>query len=820
MSPVRSQLRVLLALACTALFVVGPFGLLHQISLSGGDHDARPVSVTTTLDSWFLDAPAVNEYAASNATEFRGDPSVPSGPLLVERPYRDVATGDRRTCYRVLSVQDARGRWKKAEADPAATPVDGWRRSADPVFPAMAPGPGVNVRGPGPVMPRLNQQRPLPPTGFPLSVAAAIPTPERPTRPPPARQRTLVVYVFSNTDSNYYDNLLAFLHMGVQDSDRVEYLIVLNLDNDAASMLDLPCLPSNARFLVHRNVCMDFGTFGWLLETRRVDVDRFTHFVVLNSSLRGPFFPRYVGLLPPTGSGEGKWHWTDAFTALIDDRVKLVGATASCERMEWPAFDWTPAGVHIQSPVYGIDQQTLKQLVASRVYNCFSLYYETVKYSEIAMSRVVLDLGWQVQSLMTQYGHVDWFDPRYFRCNAGRNPSEVGYRGLELNPHEVMFVKYKDRLAAKFKSLQQLGDDWERRQAERPKPRLVPVDEEQEQEQAAAVTSSRAVRQDAEDGATAAARRRRRPGVLVVYSHLLYSTTTPDRLTTPNFDFFVQQTGSHFQDVDATFVVLYSLARGTRPSFKRSSTNAGVKVLYRHIECKRDNPLLWALQHLVPTHQDHLDQFLWLQSNMRGPYLPLYATPPPQQVGPEAEPPVRWMDLFTSLLTEETLMVGSTIRCSRLPPTVPRASNRTSSPAVQTMAFAFSGKAVGVWREQGLVGNWSCQDDPFAGQLELWETLLSLSVLEKGYQIDSLQTAYDSVDWRNPAASQCNGLLDPTVHGHRAFELNPFEVMFIRVEESLLHAANVRWARLYNSLKLHGSPETGDFFGRFYGGAK
>lgn len=53
-------------------------------------------------------------------------------------------------------------------------------------------------------------------------------------------------------------------------------------------------LPSNARLLTHANQCYDWGTFGWLLRSGEVNVQKYKYFVLLNSSVRGPFLPPYV----------------------------------------------------------------------------------------------------------------------------------------------------------------------------------------------------------------------------------------------------------------------------------------------------------------------------------------------------------------------------------------------------------------------------------------------------------------------------------------------------------------------------------------------
>ena len=58
-------------------------------------------------------------------------------------------------------------------------------------------------------------------------------------------------------------------------------------DETVLSLLDLPSLPSNARFVFHgENKCFDYGTVGWLMEEGEIDPNRYRYFIFMNSSIR------------------------------------------------------------------------------------------------------------------------------------------------------------------------------------------------------------------------------------------------------------------------------------------------------------------------------------------------------------------------------------------------------------------------------------------------------------------------------------------------------------------------------------------------------
>ena len=56
---------------------------------------------------------------------------------------------------------------------------------------------------------------------------------------------------------------------------------------------EMPVLPSNARYVFHKNKCYDSGTIGWAIQNRKVDTSLYRYIIFMNSSVRGPFLPPY-----------------------------------------------------------------------------------------------------------------------------------------------------------------------------------------------------------------------------------------------------------------------------------------------------------------------------------------------------------------------------------------------------------------------------------------------------------------------------------------------------------------------------------------------
>ena len=69
-------------------------------------------------------------------------------------------------------------------------------------------------------------------------------------------------------------------------------LMVQDEGSDSSDVV-LPDLPDNAHYVYHANECFDWGTVGWALSTLKLNLDIYSFFIFMNSSVRGPFLPAY-----------------------------------------------------------------------------------------------------------------------------------------------------------------------------------------------------------------------------------------------------------------------------------------------------------------------------------------------------------------------------------------------------------------------------------------------------------------------------------------------------------------------------------------------
>lgn len=122
--------------------------------------------------------------------------------------------------------------------------------------------------------------------------------------------------------------------VGQKANPLIDYVIIINGETKLADFSEL--LLPNVWIVTRDNSCYDGGAIGQVLEDHPT-LWLYKYFVLINSSVRGPFLPHYWPSSLP---------WTAAFTQLINDRVKLVGTTISCELQ-----------VHVQSMLLATDQK-------------------------------------------------------------------------------------------------------------------------------------------------------------------------------------------------------------------------------------------------------------------------------------------------------------------------------------------------------------------------------------------------------------------------------------------------------------------------------
>ena len=205
--------------------------------------------------------------------------------------------------------------------------------------------------------------------------------------------RTLVMYVYHESNDWYKDNLRFFIQVAMQDNDNdgIDYLLIINGETDLpleALLTETSAQQAGRVLLLRRpNTCYDGGSIGEVLRAQSHLAEIYRYYIFINSSVRGPFLSRYLQAMAKAeaakgGSAATVLAWTSVFTSLLNDEVKLAGTTVSCM-----------AQVHVQSMVLATDQIGLGLLLKGGVLNCPTSLNDAIRTYELGATTAILDAG-------------------------------------------------------------------------------------------------------------------------------------------------------------------------------------------------------------------------------------------------------------------------------------------------------------------------------------------------------------------------------------------------------------------------------------------
>eukprot|EP00890_Picochlorum_soloecismus_P001815 jgi/Picsp_1/2634/NSC_00864-R1_hypothetical protein VOLCADRAFT_105929 [Volvox carteri f. nagariensis] len=265
---------------------------------------------------------------------------------------------------------------------------------------------------------------------------------------------TLVLYVYNAEDEEQERSFAYFLRYGVTEGGPTYRIIITNGPN-IKPFPKLPSLPQNAQYLKTSLCTTSWGAIDAV--TKVLGIQQYRYFVIVDSHVRGPFVPSYVQNM--------KYHWTEAFTSRLNNKVKMVGSIISCEGAP---KDGNAAGTwrgipFIISHAWAIDYDALTKLISEKgVFRCHKNKWDTKYYSDAGASLAIFQAGWTIDSLMSRYQGVDWRSSSSWQCNQRVPPDfESHYDGISINPYEIIFVPVKSSTSANRWSFIQQIDRYE-----------------------------------------------------------------------------------------------------------------------------------------------------------------------------------------------------------------------------------------------------------------------------------------------------------------------------------------------------------------------
>ncbi|RMZ57647.1 hypothetical protein APUTEX25_001847, partial [Auxenochlorella protothecoides] len=213
---------------------------------------------------------------------------------------------------------------------------------------------------------------------------------------------------------------------------------------------------------------------------------------------------------------------------------------------------------------------------------------------------------------------------------------------------------------------------------------------------------------------------------------------------------------------------------------------SNVQIVRVGLRCYNFGTVGWVLQN-AGLDLTRFKYFVWLDSSVRGPFLPVYASQKP------------WHAQLTGLITQETKLVGATISCAGIKLNIEHPTLHV--PHVQ--GYLQATDHVGLKILQGTPfasGVFSCHQNWLVG-VRWSEVGASEAVLRAGFNIGSLMLRYAGVDWRDEGVWTCNRGMNPLLdRGYDGANAHPLEVMFVKVQH---HQVVTRSPAVVPALQYH-----------------
>jgi len=212
--------------------------------------------------------------------------------------------------------------------------------------------------------------------------------------------------------------------------------------------IDLP-KADNLRYHFTPNENFDYG--GYASAIRTLDLPhQYEHFIFVNTSVRGPFLPPYIGKSIEKS-------WDQILIELLEPGVGIAGTAIaltpvhhSIAKLYHAKYGVSPHNeqilAHVQSTCYVLPKNSLQYLVNMGFYESAPTLSkdEAVRDYEIRLSHLLLAQGLNLKSVLPEYSQPDYRELKN-DINPTSREGDSGFRnsyfGRTAHPYESMFIK-------------------------------------------------------------------------------------------------------------------------------------------------------------------------------------------------------------------------------------------------------------------------------------------------------------------------------------------------------------------------------------------
>lgn len=237
------------------------------------------------------------------------------------------------------------------------------------------------------------------------------------------------------------ENFYFFLEQEELQSKDIEFVIIHQIDHEFEDSIFIPEIYRPYVSIIRRlNGGYDFGAWGSAIF--QVPIRQFDYFIFVNTSVRGPFIPRWIG--------KYRRPWYDYLIQFITKDgvnvsnqnrkiVKLVGLTTN--------YDPIP---HLQSMLWATDTIGLQLMIKNQILvpdlrNVS--FHHVIQHFEIQMSRIFIENGFDFYSFEMAESLYDSPNGNQQHKKINDNKPHLNihephlYFNSTLNPCEILFIK-------------------------------------------------------------------------------------------------------------------------------------------------------------------------------------------------------------------------------------------------------------------------------------------------------------------------------------------------------------------------------------------
>lgn len=237
-------------------------------------------------------------------------------------------------------------------------------------------------------------------------------------------KKTLIIYCAHTIN----ENLIFFCRNGYIDDAKYDYIFIFN---NPCLKLEFSIDKPNIKIMTRENIGYDFGGWTHVLfsddsdnKDRRL-YEKYDYFILLNSTVRGPFLPSYY-------NQKEHGYWPELFISKLNNDVKLVGAIVAFYHSRpfissaFLVTDRIGLDIGIKNKIFDPEVIEKKKLLI-------------VLKKEMGFSNAIIEAGYNIKSMLSYYKDINLKNYKHPVTICHLNPKQ--YYGIDVNPYEIIFMK-------------------------------------------------------------------------------------------------------------------------------------------------------------------------------------------------------------------------------------------------------------------------------------------------------------------------------------------------------------------------------------------